>query len=199
MPIVQFATLAVAESPHDAGVHQVAALSARTAFVFMCLGLCWGTFTSTGWLHRLTGRQATRSSHLVFVTLALGFATLHAAAFLFMDGGRFTIGDLCVPLRIGGIPVALGIVALELMFAIALSNLARRWLRHRRWLVLHRFGYPAIALGVLHSVAGAMVDDHLSALWLLGLACLVPTALVIVLRFLPARVLTGVGLLRVER
>lgn len=199
MPIIQLATLAAAEPPHDEGVHQVAALSARTAFVFLCLGLCWGTFTSTGWLHRLTGRQATRSSHMVFVTLAVGFATIHAAAFLLMENTRFGLADISVPLRTGGPPLALGIVALELMLAISLSNLVQRWLRHRQWLRLHRLGYAAVALAAAHSVTGAVIDGNLAALWLFGLAVLVPAVLVVALRLLPAAILTGAGLLKADR
>jgi sulfoxide reductase heme-binding subunit YedZ len=197
--IEQFATLTMVESPHDSGVHQVAALSARSAFVFLCLGLCWGTFTSTGWLHRLTGRQATRSSHVVFVSLALGFATLHALAFLFMQDDRYRFADLALPLRTGGVTQALGILGLELMLAVALSRGAHRMLRHRRWLWLHRLGYPAVALAVVHSAAGAMADGHLAQLWVFGLALSVPTALVTALRFLPSHVLTGAGLLRTEQ
>jgi methionine sulfoxide reductase heme-binding subunit len=189
----------VVESPHDAGVHQVAALSARLAFVFLCLGLCWGTFTSTGWLHRLTGRQAARSSHLVLITLALAFATVHGLAFVFMEDEHFGLAELAVPLRTGGLSQALGVVALELMFAIAASTMVHRLLRHHQWLRLHRLGYLAVGLGVLHSVLGAVIDGHLATLWLFGLTILVPVVLVVALRFLPIRLLTGAGLLKVER
>jgi sulfoxide reductase heme-binding subunit YedZ len=188
-----------AESPHDLGVHQVAALSARAAFVFLCLGLCWGIFTSTGWLHRLTGRQATRSSHVVLVTLALAFAVLHAAAFVFMQGDQVDIGDLAMPMRSGGVPQALGIVSVELMIAVVAATVAQRFLRHHQWLWVHRLAYPAVALGVVHSAVGALIDGHLAALWVFGLAVLVPTAVVVALRFVPARMLAGAGLLKVER
>ena len=187
------------ESPHDAGVHEVAALSARAAFVFLCLGLCWGTFTSTGWLRRLTGRQATRSSHLVLVTLALGFATLHALAFVFMQVDPLGLLGLAVPFHAGGLTQALGIVSVELMLAVAASTLVRRLLSHHRWLWLHRLGYPAVGLGVLHSFAGAFVDGHLKALWLFGVALVTPTVLVVGLRFVPPRLLTTAGLLEADK
>jgi len=72
-------------------------------------------------------------------------------------------------------------------------------LRHHQWLWVHRLGYPAVVLGVLHSFVAAAIDDNLAALWLFGVAILVPTAVVVALRFMPARVLTGAGLLKVER
>jgi sulfoxide reductase heme-binding subunit YedZ len=59
-------------------------------------------------------------------------------------------------------------------------------------------GYPAIGLGVAHSLLGAMIDNHLATLWLAGLAVLVPSALLAVLRFVPARFLTRFGLLKSE-
>ncbi|WP_027927499.1 hypothetical protein [Amycolatopsis benzoatilytica] len=187
------------ESPHDAGVHAVAALSARTAFVFLCLGLAWGVFTSTGWLHRLTGRQATRSSHLVFVTLALAFTLLHAMAFLLMENGPLGALELAVPLLAGDLSESLGVVSAELMLAVVAATLIRRLLSHYRWLWLHRLGYPAVAFGVLHSFAGAFVDGHLAALWVFGLALAVPTALVAGLRFLPVRALAGAGLVEADQ
>ncbi|HWD03543.1 MAG TPA: hypothetical protein VG674_13935 [Amycolatopsis sp.] len=199
MIIVVKALASAGESPHDAGVHEVAALSARAAFVFLCLGLCWGVFTSTGWLHRLTGRQATRSSHLVLVTLALAFATLHALAFVFMDGNPLGPLELTVPLYAGGPSQALGVVSVELMLAVVASTMVRRLLSQYRWLWLHRLGYPAVALGVVHSFTGAFVDGHLAALWVFGLALAVPTALVATVRFVPARVLTTAGLLEVDQ
>ncbi|MDT7628219.1 MAG: methionine sulfoxide reductase heme-binding subunit [Pseudonocardiales bacterium] len=186
------------ESPHDAGVHQVAALSAHLAFVFLCVGLCWGVFTSTGWLHRLTGRQATRSSHLVLVTLAMAFAAIHALAFLFMTDSAFTVASLTIPLHTGKLGEAAGVVAFELMMAIVITTALQRLLNHRRWLWLHRMAYPALGLSVLHSFVGAVIDGHLAELWLAGSAFLVPTLMLTALRFVPPKVLTGIGLVRAE-
>lgn len=186
------------ESPHDLGVHQVAALSSHLAFGFLCLGLCWGVFTSTGWLHRFTGRQATRSSHLVLVTLAMAFAGIHALAFLFMTGAVFTTASLLIPFHTGKLGEAAGVVAFELMVAIVVSTALQRLLNHRRWLWLHRMAYPALALAVVHSFVGALIDGHLAGLWLAGTAFLVPTVLLAALRFVPPRALAGIGLVRAE-
>src|ERR1700743_1951939 len=81
-------------SPHDAGVRQVAALSARLAYAMMCATLSWGVLVSTGWLHRLSGRQATRNSHMVLATLTLAFGTIHVLAFLFLTDVNFTVISL---------------------------------------------------------------------------------------------------------
>jgi sulfoxide reductase heme-binding subunit YedZ len=190
--------IAAAKSPHDLGVHQVAAMSAHLAFAFLCLGLCWGILTSTGWLVRLTGRQATRSSHLVLVSLALAFVAIHALAFLFIQGVQINLATILVPFYGGKLAEAAGIVGFELMLAIVVSTAAQRLLRHRRWLWLHKLAYPAVGLSVLHSFVGSWIDGSLAELWLAGLLFLVPTLTVAVLRFVPPRVLTEIGLVRVE-
>jgi sulfoxide reductase heme-binding subunit YedZ len=194
----QLVGIAAAESPHDLGVHQVAAMSAHLAFAFLCLGLCWGVLTSTGWLVRLTGRQATRSSHLVLVSLTLAFVAIHALAFLFMQDIQINIAAIFVPFYGGKLGEAAGIVGFELMLAIVVSTAAQRLLRHRRWLLLHKLAYPAFGLSVLHSFVGAWIDGSLAGLWLAGLAFLVPASTVSVLRFVPPRVLTDIGLVRAE-
>lgn len=189
----------VLPSPDDAGLHQVAALAARVAYLLMCLTLCWGVLVSTGWLQRISGRQATRSSHLVFATLTLAFGAMHAMVFLFIAGAHFDPVKLTVPLAEGGLfRHALGIVGLELMLAIALSTVVQRFFAYRRWLWLHRLAYPAVALTGLHAVFGAMANGHLDALWLAGLLIAAPAALITALRFVPPGVLTGLGLVGEE-
>jgi len=193
-PLVELAGSTVTPTPHDAGVRQVAALSARLAYVLTCLSLCWGVLVATGWLHRLTGRNATRSSHLVLATLAIAFGALHAAAFLFLTGPtRFDVTDLTVPFVDGLVRHALGIIGIELMIAIAISVMVQRFVSYRRWLWLHRLAYPAVAAVVVHSVLGAVANGHLEELWLGGLTVLAPTVAIAVLRFVPAKVLVNAG------
>lgn len=197
-------TLALAapvHSPHDAGVRQMAALCARLAYLFMCLTLIWGVLVSTGWVHRLSGRQATRSSHMVFATLTLAFGLLHAASFLYLTDPdeRFSVFVLSVPLSMGQeLRWTAGILGLEVMLIIGISTGLQRFFRYRRWLWLHRFAYPAVAATAVHSYLGAMANGHLAQLWLLGLTILVPTATVTLLRIIPPRVLTGAGLVEEE-
>src|ERR1700761_2141307 len=183
-------------SPHEAGVRQVAALSARLAYVLMCATLSWGVLVSTGWVHRLTGRQATRNSHMVLATLTLAFGTMHVLAFLFLTDVNFTAVTLFVPLADGVLRHTAGIIGFELMIAIALSVAVQRFFRYRRWLFLHRLAYPAVALLVVHSLFGAIANGHLEILWLGGLTFLVPTVVLAVLRFIPSRMLTDVGLVK---
>ncbi|HEX3648444.1 MAG TPA: hypothetical protein VHV49_08445 [Pseudonocardiaceae bacterium] len=181
-------------SPHDAGVRQVAALSARLAYAMMCATLSWGVFVSTGWVHRLSGRQATRNSHLVLATLCLAFGAVHVLSFLYLTDVTFTPVALFVPLADGLLRHAAGILGFEAIILIAVSVGFQRLFRYRNWLILHRMAYPAVALLLVHSLFGAIANGHLEILWLGGVTLLVPTAVLAALRFVPGRVLTEIAL-----
>jgi sulfoxide reductase heme-binding subunit YedZ len=187
-----------AHSTHDAAVRAVAQAAARTAYVAMCLNLCWGVFVTTGWVGRLTGRTAMRRSHATLAVFAVMFALVHAGSLLFLSGpgARFSVPVIAIPLY-PGTPWrwALGIVSLELMMAIVVSSAVRRFLDYLGWLHFHRIGYPAVLLGTGHSWLGAAANGHLSMLWLAGLTVLVVTALIAVLRLVPARYLARIGLI----
>jgi sulfoxide reductase heme-binding subunit YedZ len=183
-----------ARSPHDAGVRQVAALSARLAYCMLCLTLSWGVLVSTGWVHRLSGRQATRNSHMVLATLTLAFGGIHVLCFLFLTDVNFNVVALTIPMADGLLRHAYGIIGFEVILAVAISVGFQRYFRYRRWLSLHRFAYPAVALLVVHSLLGAMANGHLDFLWLGGLTFLVPTVVLAVLRFMPTKLLSDVGL-----
>jgi sulfoxide reductase heme-binding subunit YedZ len=188
--------LAVTRSPHDSAVRQIAALSARLAYLFMCLTLAWGVFAATGWINRLTGRAAVRATHAVFAVFTIAFGLLHAASFLFLtDAGElFDPAMLTVPL-VGLLRWAPGIIGLELMIAIAITVMLQHRVNYRRWLRFHQFGYAAVGLTAVHSWFGAVANGHLAILWLAGITILAPVTLLCVLRFTPSRVLVSVGLL----
>ena len=188
--------LAVGEVEHDSGVLDIAQLSARLAYAMMCLALCWGALTSMGWVSRLTGRQALRSSHMVLSILTLAFVAVHGLAFLYMQAQPWTLVQVLVPFNSGvKLPQTLGILAFEGMLASAVVVGLRRWLSYYRWLWLHRLAYPAFALGVLHALLSAMANGHVGILWLGGIALLMPAVTMTALRFLPARALATTGLI----
>lgn len=192
----QLAVQVGADPGHDSGVLELAALSARLAYALMCLTLTWGVLTSLGWVNRLTGRQALRSSHMVLATLTLAFAGIHGVSFLMLQFQPWTIVQLVVPFDSGGkLRHTMGILAFEGMLTAAAVVGMRRWLSYRRWLWIHRLAYPAFALGVAHAFFGAMANGSLAALWLGGITLLVPTVTVVALRFVPAKALATTGLL----
>lgn len=186
--------LAAVDPGHDAGVRELATLSARLAYALMCLTLTWGVLTSMGWVNRLTGRQALRSSHQVLATLTLAFAGIHAAGFLLLHSEPFTVAQLLVPFG-GSLRHTLGTLAFEGMLAAAVAIGLRRWMSYWRWLWIHRLAYPAFLVGVVHAYFGALAAGNLAAVWLGGITLLIPAVTLAVLRFLPAKTLTVAGLL----
>ena len=190
--------LAVIRSPHDSGVRQIAALSARLAYLFMCLTLSWGVFAATGWISRLTGRTAVRGTHVVFALFTIAFGVLHAVSFLFLTDANELFNPLMitVPLAAGSLlRWAPGIIGLELMIAIAITAILQHRVNYRRWLRFHQLGYVAVGLTAVHSWLGAIANGHLELLWLAGITIIAPVILLCVLRFTPSRVLASAGLL----
>ncbi|MFI9383074.1 ferric reductase-like transmembrane domain-containing protein [Kutzneria sp. NPDC052558] len=185
-------------SGHDTGVREVAQVGARLSYGLMCLTLIWGIFTATGWVSKLTGRQAVRSTHMILATFTLAFGGIHAAAFLFLTDSDeiFGVGNILIPLIDGGkVRWALGIVGLELMTTILISTGLVRFFVYRRWLRLHQTAYLAVGLTIVHSWLGAAANGHLSILWLAGVTLLVPTVVLSVLRFVPSNKLVDAGVL----
>ncbi|OLF17288.1 ferredoxin [Actinophytocola xanthii] len=187
-------TLELALPGHDVGVREVAALSARAAYVLMCLTLCWGIFTATGWIKRLTGYQAIRSGHMILASFTLAAGTTHAIVFLLLREQGLDLTGIAVPFS-GLFRHTLGILGLELMMAIAIAVGLKRFVNYRRWLRFHQLAYIAVAMLVLHSWFGAIANGHLSTLWLGGFTVLVPAVTLTVLRCVPPRVLIRAGLL----
>jgi len=194
----QLVSTPTVHSGHDSGVREVAQVGARLSYALMCLTLIWGIFTATGWVAKLTGRQAVRSTHMVLATFTLAFGGIHAAAFLFLTDSDeiFGLSNILIPLVDGGkLRWGLGIVGLELMTAILISTGLVKYFVYRRWLRLHQSAYLAVGLTIVHSWLGAAANGHLSILWLGGLTLLVPTAVLSVLRFVPSKKLVSAGLL----
>ncbi len=184
----------IALPQHDIGVREVAALSARASYVFMCLTLCWGVLTATGWIKRLTGHQAIRSAHMILATFTLATGVTHAIVFLLLREQGLDVVGITVPFS-GRFRHALGILGLEVMVAITITTGMRRFVRYRNWLRFHQFAYVAVGMVVVHSWFGAIANGHLALLWLGGITVLTPAVTLTALRFLPPRVLIRAGLL----
>ena len=185
----------VAATSYDAGVRAVSALSARMAYVATCLTLCWGVLTATGWVHRLTGRQALRGGHIVLATFTLATGLTHGLAFLLLDSGGLGFLQVVLPFVDGGLARhALGIVGLELMIAVAITAGLHRVLETSQWVNFHRFSYVGVWLVAMHSWLGAAANGSVSTLWLGGITLLAPAITLTVLRFLPPEPLAKIGL-----
>ena len=186
--------IAIALPQHDIGVREVAALSARASYVFMCLTLCWGVLTATGWIRRLTGHQAIRSAHMILAIFTLATGITHAIVFLLLREQGLDAFGITVPFS-GKLRHTLGILGLEIMVAITITTGLRRFIRYRNWLRFHQLAYIAVAMVAVHSWVGAIANGHLALLWLAGITVLTPAVTLTALRFLPPKLLIRTGLL----
>jgi ferredoxin/DMSO/TMAO reductase YedYZ heme-binding membrane subunit len=188
------ATITIALPQHDIGIREVAALSARAAYVLMCFTLSWGILTATGWIRRLTGHQAIRSGHMILAVLTLATGITHAAVFVLLREQGLSLSGIMMPFT-GKFRHTLGILGLEIMVAITLAVSIKRFVNYRKWLRFHQLAYAAVAMIVAHSWFGAIANGHLEVLWLGGITVLTPAITLTVLRCTPPRVLIKSGLL----
>ncbi|MFD9888077.1 ferric reductase-like transmembrane domain-containing protein [Amycolatopsis sp. NPDC059027] len=193
-PAVSAMVLAAGYTSHDEGVRQAAALSGRLAYLFMCLTLCWGVLTATGWIRRVTGHQALRGGHMLLGAFTVATAGTHALSLLFLDEQIVVGTQVLVPFLNGTVRHALGIIAFDLMVAIAVTAGMQRFFRYRNWLRFHQTAYAAIALGVAHSWWGAWTAADLELVWLGGITAIAPAITLTVARFAPASLLVKIGL-----
>ncbi|MFC3451802.1 ferredoxin [Amycolatopsis speibonae] len=185
-----------APSPHDGGVRDIATLSARFAYVTMCLTLVWGVLSATGWIRRVTGHEALRGGHVVLAVFSLATGVVHGLSYLFLDDDSFGPLALLIPFAGGGFARhAAGVAGLELFVAVAVTAaLGRGAIGHGRKR-FHQLGYLSVGLLAIHSWLGAAANGNLATVWLGGITVLTPAAVLTVLRVLPPRVLVRLGLL----
>ncbi|MEJ2853641.1 MULTISPECIES: ferric reductase-like transmembrane domain-containing protein [unclassified Saccharothrix] len=169
----------------------VAPWSGRIAYVAMCLTICWGVLTATGWIRGLTGRRGSRLAHQVLGTFSVVLGLTHAVAFAV--GGALPWHAVVLP--IGALRHGLGVLGLELMIAVAVTAALQRSTFYRSWLPLHRLAYAAVWLGAMHAWLGAAANGTVPVLWLAGITVLVPTITLTLLRFLPPRTLVRLGII----
>jgi ferredoxin len=185
-------------SPHDTGIAEAATLSGRLTYLCMCLTLCWGVLSATGWVRRFSGQDALRTGHVLLAAFTLATGTLHGLTFLFLEDDPFGVADLLLPFYDGTPRHALGIAGLELVIAVSVTAGLRRSAREGRWLRVHQLGYLAVGLLAVHAWLGAVSSGHLAVVWLTGITLLVPPVLLSALRVLPASALVRAGLIEPE-
>ncbi|GAB3733795.1 ferredoxin [Amycolatopsis oliviviridis] len=186
--------LAAGYTGFDQGARTVAAFSARIAYLAMCLTLCWGILTATGWVRRITGHQALRAGHIMLASATIATVIVHAFAIVSLDEQVVVGTQVFIPFLNGYVRHALGIISMDLMVAILITAGMHRFLRYRNWLRFHQTAYVAITLGVVHSWWGAWANGNLQLVWLGGLTVLAPVVALTTVRFLPANVLVKIGL-----
>ncbi|RJQ77827.1 ferredoxin [Pseudonocardiaceae bacterium YIM PH 21723] len=160
--------------------------------------MAWGIFTATGWVTRMTGREAIRSTHMVFATMTLAFGLVHAVCFPLLTDLVFGFDKVFIPFWDGITRHAVGIIGFELMLAAAFTTGARNLFKYRTWLRIHQGTYIAFVFLVIHSFFGAAANGTLNVVWLGGITLFIPAGLLCGLRFLPPSTLVRAGLVAPE-
>jgi methionine sulfoxide reductase heme-binding subunit len=122
-----------------------------------------------------------------FVTILTGiFIAIHVAAILLDSFVPFSVGQVLVPFASSYRPfaTALGIVAVELLLAVALTNLARRRIPYRVWRRAHYATFGVWVAATFHGLL-AGTDRHDVWFLLLYVSAVAAVAAAIVSRFVP--------------
>jgi ferredoxin len=158
-------------------VHLVAATLGFVSYVALWGGTLWGTVLRSGWATSRLRHQTVHSTHMHLILLGLILGVAHALTQLAAPGGKVRPIDLVVPFvdRPDPLGVGLGVLAIELMLASALSVLVQRKLGFQRWRALHSLGYAAFTMVAAHllisgtEVSAAPIRAAIALSWLVVL------------------------------
>ena len=133
-------------------MHLVAATVGFVSYGLLWISVLWGIVLRNGWALTRMRHGTLYGIHQTLTLVALTLGVVHAVAQLAAPGGHVRVIDQVVPFinPVDPIGIGLGVVALELMIAIALSVLIQRLLGYHRWRRMHTLGYVAYVLLTLH-------------------------------------------------
>src|SRR5207302_4103952 len=100
--------------------------------------------------------------------LALSFLAVHVATSVLDPFARLGPKDALVPFASWYRPLwlGLGVVAAELLLALTVTSLGRRWLGFRLWRILHSLAYACWPLALLHGLGTGSDVRRAWFLWL---------------------------------
>jgi ferredoxin len=133
-------------------VHLVAATIGFVSYAALWGGTLGGTVLRSGWATSRLRHQTVYSVHMHVILLGLTLGIVHGIVQMAAPYGKVRAIDVVVPFidRADPIGVGLGVVALELMIATALSVLIQRKLGYARWRALHSLGYLSFTMVAAH-------------------------------------------------
>ena len=166
---------------------QVLWFSARGAGVVSLLlstvVVCLGLATVVRWQAPGWPRFLTVEVHRSVALLSIVFVGLHVATAIFDPFTSLGILAAVVPLAstYRPLPVALGVVSVDLLIAVIITSLLRERIGHRVWRAVHWLAYAAWPLAVLH---GLTAGSDAFAPWMLAIVagCCLAVAAALVYR-----------------
>ena len=133
-------------------VHLIAATVGFVSYAALWAGTLWGTVLRSGWATSRLRHQTVHGIHMHLILLGLTLGIVHGLVQMAAPYGKVRAIDVVVPFidRADPIGVGLGVLALELMIATALSVLIQRKLGYARWRALHSLGYLSFTMVAAH-------------------------------------------------
>jgi sulfoxide reductase heme-binding subunit YedZ len=129
-------------------VHIVAATVGFTSLALLWLSVLSGVALRAGWADARVRHSTFYGIHRTLAVLGLALGLTHGLAQLAVPGGPIRLVDQFIPFINPSDPigVGLGVVALEVMVAMAVTSVVQRRLGFHRWRALHAAAYTAYSL-----------------------------------------------------
>jgi predicted ferric reductase len=141
------------------------------AYVLLTLGVMWGLVQSGSILRPTIPPPLALGLHSLLNWTSLAMAALHALILLGDNFIKLTLGDIVIPFISPYRPLAvgLGVLAIYLMFLLALSFYVRRQLGQKTFRTLHYASYLTYLLVTWHSLAASSDSRLLWPLYVLSI------------------------------
>lgn len=133
-------------------VHLVAATVGFTSFFLIWLSVVWGLILRNGWLSTRLRHATIHGTHMIIAIMGLTLGFVHAGAQMAAPFASVHLVDEFIPFTNPTDPIGIGIgvIALEIMTAAAISVMIQRRMGFNRWRALH----------VLNNVAFILLAGH---------------------------------------
>ncbi len=133
-------------------VHLIAATIGFLSFYLLWFTAVWGVVLRNGWTLARIRHATAYGLHQTLALTGLCLGVVHAGAQLATPNGPVRLVDEFLPFANSTDPIGIGIgvIALELMLAVAASILIQRLLGFSRWRALHSVTYVAFLLLAAH-------------------------------------------------
>jgi methionine sulfoxide reductase heme-binding subunit len=125
------------------------------AFALLTVGVLLGLALSGRARLKDWPRFALEDVHRFVGLLAGTFVAIHVGVLLFQSYVPFSLTDLVIPFAASWkpLPTAIGVIAMELMVALALTNRYRRELPYVFWRRAHYANFAVWAFALVHGIA----------------------------------------------
>jgi ferredoxin/DMSO/TMAO reductase YedYZ heme-binding membrane subunit len=160
-------------------IHVIAAVVGFASAAFLWLALLAGLALSRGWMMTRLKHSTMLTLHGCLALMGLTLGVVHGFAQLAPPATTVRLVDVIVPFTNHYDPwgIGAGVLALELMIAVALSVLIQKWMGFHRWRALHATVYATYTLMTGHILMSGTETGG----WLVTTVVLVPWLIVVLL------------------